>query len=125
MSAPYDPDLIRLMEDTAAKEGINVWKGIYVAVPGPNLETLAETRFLRNTGADAVGMSTVPEVIAAVHCGMKVLGISILSNINLPDSPRVHTLDEIIEVVYKTSSEVKRLVTGFINNIPKYMTDIS
>lgn len=119
MSAPYDPDLIRLMEDTAAKERIHVWKGIYVAVPGPNLETRAETRFLRSIGADAVGMSTVPEVIAAVHCGMRVLGISVLSNINLPDSPKVHTLDEIVEVVYKASSEVKRLVKGFINAIPK------
>lgn len=122
MSAPYDPDLIWLMKDTAEKERINVWKGIYVAVPGPHLETRAETRFLRSIGADAVGMSTVPEVITAVHCGIRVLGISVLSNINLPDSPKVHTLDEIIEVVYKASSEVKRLVMGFINAIPKDLT---
>jgi purine-nucleoside phosphorylase len=109
------------MEDTALKEGIYIWKGIYVAVPGPNLETRAETRFLRSIGADAVGMSTVPEVIAAVHCGIRILGISVLSNINLPDSPKVHTLDEIIDIVYKASPVLQRLVKGFLNAIPKDM----
>jgi purine-nucleoside phosphorylase len=121
MSAPYDPNLIRLMEETALKEGIHVWKGIYVAVPGPNLETRAETRFLRSIGADAVGMSTVPEVIAAVHCGIRVLGISVLSNINLPDCPKVHTLDEIIKVVYRASPVLQVLVKGFLDAIPKDM----
>ncbi|MGA1864832.1 MAG: purine-nucleoside phosphorylase [bacterium] len=122
MSAPYDPDLIRLMENTAEKKGIHILKGIYVAVPGPNLETRAETRFLRSIGADAVGMSTVPEVIAAVHCGIRVLGLSVLSNINLPDSPKVHTLDEILEVVNRASPEVKRLIKGLMNAISKDVT---
>lgn len=119
MSEPYDTNLIQLMEETALKEKIHIWKGIYVAVPGPNLETRAETRFLRSIGADAVGMSTVPEVIAAVHCGIRVLGISVLSNINLPDSPKVHTLDEIVEVVYKASPVLQRLVNGFLKVVPK------
>ena len=90
-----------------------------MAVPGPNLETRAETKFLRGTGADSVGMSTVPEVIAAVHCGIKVLGISVLSNINLPDSPKTHTLEEIIEVVCKASPVLRKLLHSFLNNIPK------
>ena len=121
MSAPYDPNLIRLTENTAIREGIHICKGIYVAVTGPNLETRAETRFLRSIGADAVGMSTVPEVIAAVHCGIRVLGISVLSNMNLPDCPRVHTLDEIIGVVHKASPLLKRLVKGLLNALPKDM----
>lgn len=117
MSAAYDADLIKLMEETAVKEKIHVWKGIYVAVPGPNLETCAETRFLRGIGADAVGMSTVPEVITAVHCGIRVLGISVLSNINLPDCPKVHTLDEILEIVYRTSPKLQKLINSFFQKI--------
>ena len=119
MSAPYDSALIRLMEDTARGQGIEIWKGVYVAVPGPNLETRAETRFLRSMGADAVGMSTVPEVITAVHCGIRVLGISILSNINLPDSPKVHTLEEIVAVVNRASPVLQRLLGGFLNALPQ------
>jgi purine-nucleoside phosphorylase len=121
MSAPYDSTLIQWMEETARKLKIQLWKGVYVAVPGPNLETRAETRFLRSMGADAVGMSTVPEVIAAVHCGMRVLGISILSNINLPDSPKVHTLEEIVEVVNRTSPVLQGLLNGFLNGLSQEM----
>lgn len=121
MSAPYDSTLIQCMEETARKLKIQLWKGVYVAVPGPNLETRAETRFLRNMGADAVGMSTVPEVITAIHCGIRVLGISILSNINLPDSPKVHTLEEIVEVVNRASPVLQRLLSGFLNGLPKEM----
>jgi len=125
MSAPYDSTLIQWMEKTARKQKIQLWKGVYVAVPGPNLETRAETRFLRSMGADAVGMSTVPEVITAVHCGIRVLGISILSNINLPDSPKVHTLEEIVEVVNRASPVLQRLLSGFLNAIPQEMIEDS
>lgn len=114
MSEPYDKTLIRLMEKTAVKQGIPLWKGVYVGVPGPNMETRAETKFLRGIGADAVGMSTVPEVIAAVHCGIRVLGLSVLSNINLPDCPKVHTLEGIVEVVQKASPTLIKLLTGFL-----------
>lgn len=103
MTAPYDPSLCRLFEEASQRLQIPIQKGVYVGVTGPNLETRAETRFLRMIGADAVGMSTIPEVIAAVHCGIRVLGISILSNINLPDTPKVHTLEEIIGVVRRAS----------------------
>ena len=125
MSAPYDPVLIELMNGIALKRGILLCKGVYVAVPGPNLETRAETRFLRNIGADAVGMSTVPEVIAAVHCGMKILGISVISNINLPDNPKAHTLEEIVEVVRQASPVLKTLMDGFFHALPEEISGAS
>ncbi|MGA1795794.1 MAG: purine-nucleoside phosphorylase, partial [bacterium] len=119
MSAPYDANLIEIAEQVALKQGIGLWKGTYVAVTGPNLETRAETRFLRNMGADAVGMSTVPEVITAVHCGMRVLGISVLSNVNLPDCQKRHTLEEIVETVYRAAPALKGLIEGIIGVLPR------
>lgn len=119
MTSPYDPSLINLFEQSASKLGIYIKKGVYVGVSGPSLETRAETRFLRMIGADAVGMSTIPEVVAAVHCGIRVLGVSVLSNINLPDAPKVHTIDEIIHVVKKTSPILLSITSGFFKDLPK------
>jgi purine-nucleoside phosphorylase len=82
MSCAYDKEMRELFKKVALRLGEEVREGVYVAVPGPSLETPAETRFLRMIGADAVGMSTVPEVIVAVHAGLKVLGISVISNVN-------------------------------------------
>ena len=84
LSQVYDRPLREKAEAVARRLGIVLRQGVYVAVKGPSLETPAETRFLRQIGADAVGMSTVPEVIVAVHAGLRVLGISVLSNLNLP-----------------------------------------
>ncbi|MBN2372193.1 purine-nucleoside phosphorylase [bacterium] len=123
MTEPYDNTLISLMEETAVKKDIPLLKGVYAGVPGPNLETRAETRFLRAIGADAVGMSTVPEVIASVHCGIRVLGLSVISNINLPDSPRVYTLEEIIGAVQKASSTVMDLLEGFVAAVSDRLKD--
>ena len=85
MSEPYDRDMTRLLEETALRSGIRIERAVLVAVAGPNLETAAEYRFLRRIGADVVGMSMVPETIAAVHCGMKVLGVSVVTDKALPD----------------------------------------
>src|SRR5439155_23413432 len=79
MCRPYDPELIALAQRVALEERIPCQKGVFVAVPGPNLETRAEYRFLRGIGADVVGMSTVPEVIVAVHGKLRTLGLSVVT----------------------------------------------
>ena len=96
MSAVYDRRLSELAEQAALEEKIILHKGIYVGVSGPSLETPAETRFLRMIGADAVGMSTVPEAIVGVHCGLRVLGFSAISNVNHPDSMKPAPIEEIL-----------------------------
>jgi len=96
MSEPYNLELIKIAEDVALKNQVKVQKGVYVAVPGPNLETKAEYRFLRSIGADVVGMSTIPENIIANHMGMKVLGLSIITDECFPDSLKPALLEEII-----------------------------
>jgi purine-nucleoside phosphorylase len=96
MSEPYSQELIALAEKVALENKIKVHKGVYVAVAGPNLETRAEYRFLRAIGADVVGMSTVPEIIAANHMGMKVLGISIVTDECFPDALQPINIDEVI-----------------------------
>lgn len=96
MSRVYDRRLIALASAKALELAIPLKQGIYVGVLGPSLETPAETRFLRRIGADAVGMSTVPEVIAAVHCGMSVLVIAAITNVNLPDCMGKTSIEEVI-----------------------------
>lgn len=98
MSEPYSKKLRALAEQVALDEKIRLERGVFVAVPGPNLETASEYRFLRLIGADAVGMSTVPENIVAVHMGMAVMGVSIITDECFPDSLRPTGLDEIIAV---------------------------
>ena len=88
MTQVYDSKLMALAEEAALKKGIRVEKGVYVGLPGPSLETRAEIRYLKTIGADAVGLSTIPEVIAAAHGGMAVLGLSVITNMNLPDAPQ-------------------------------------
>ena len=110
MTRAYDQGLIGIAERGARKLGIGFNRGVYAGILGPSLETPAETRMLRNLGADAVGMSTVMEVIAAVHAGMKVLGLSVISNVNLPDAMRPILLDDIISVANKTGPDLMRLI---------------
>jgi purine-nucleoside phosphorylase len=113
MSEPYDLGLQRLALDVAKDEKITLRRGVYVAVAGPNLETRAEYRFLRTIGADVVGMSTVPEVIAAVHGGMRVLGVSIVTDSCLPDALKPASVGEIIRV----ASEAEPKLTLLIKNV--------
>ncbi len=96
MCCPYDPVLIDRALEIARQENFVAHRGVYVAVTGPNLETRAEYRFLRMIGADVVGMSTVPEVIVAVHAGMRVLGLSIVTDMCLPDALEPVDIDVIL-----------------------------
>jgi len=114
MVTPYDRRLIAILEEIALEEKINLKKGVYVAVAGPSLETAAETRFLRLIGADAVGMSTVPEVIVAVHHGLKVVAISVITNINLPDNYQPAPIEKVIATAKKAEKKLTRLIKHFI-----------
>src|SRR5438132_10528966 len=98
MCYAYDRSLLALAQRIALEERIVCHKGVFVAVPGPNLETRAEYRFLRSGGADVVGMSTVPEVIVGVHEGLRIMGVSVITDLCLPDALEPAKLDDIIAV---------------------------
>jgi purine-nucleoside phosphorylase len=117
MSAPYDPALRSLARAAALELGIVLREGVYVAVPGPNLETRAEYRMLRAMGADVVGMSTVPEVIVAVHEGMRVIGISIITDQCLPDALEPADISRIIETATRAEPQLTRLVTTVVERL--------
>ena len=111
---PYDRTLIDTALKIARKENFVAHKGVYVAVLGPNLETRAEYRFLRAIGADVVGMSTVPEVLVAVHCGMKVLGLSIVTDMALPDALKPAVIEEIIATANGAEPKLTKIVRGVL-----------
>ena len=117
MSNVYDEGLVKLTEGVAREEKIKIYKGVYIGVTGPNLETAAEYRFFRATGADAVGMSTVPEVIVAIHCGLKVLGISCITDRCLPDALMPANIDEILKVAAAAEPVLTQLVAKVIEKI--------
>jgi purine-nucleoside phosphorylase len=118
LSEPYDRKLIAVTLQCAEKLHMtNVTTGVYVAIPGPSLETPAETRFLRLAGADAVGMSSVPEVIVAKHAGMKVLGLSAVANINDPDNFIPIMLDDIIKAAQKIEPDMQELIKEVLSVI--------
>lgn len=117
MSAPYDPELRATARALALELGIALREGVYVSVPGPNLETRAEYRMLRAMGADVVGMSTVPEVIVAIHGGMRVAGLSIITDQCLPDALKPADIQEIIAVAGQAEPALTRLVTALVGRI--------
>jgi purine-nucleoside phosphorylase len=114
MSTAYNPQLTALLADIAKKAGIELKKGVYASLSGPSYETPAEIRMLRALGADAVGMSTVPEVIAASHMGVKVAGVSCLTNLaaGIGDQPLTHK--EVSETADRVRDVFCRLLTNFI-----------
>lgn len=114
MSQPYDFGLIDQAMTIARTNDIHVHRGVFVAVPGPNLETRAEYRFLRNIGADVVGMSTVPEVIVAVHCGLPTVGFSIITDLCFPDSLQPAVVEEIIAHANAAEPNLTLLVSKLI-----------
>jgi purine-nucleoside phosphorylase len=117
MSAAYDPELRALARAAALDLGIVLREGVYVAVPGPNLETRAEYRMLRAIGADVVGMSTVPEVIVANHEGMRTIGISIITDQCLPDALEPADIGKIIATANRAEPSLTRLITAVVERL--------
>jgi len=117
MSAPYEPALIDRALAVARRENFAAHRGVYVAVTGPNLETRAEYRFLRAIGADVVGMSTVPEVIVAVHAGMRVLGISVVTDMCLPDALEVATVENILAVARASEPKLRAIIADAVRSV--------
>lgn len=119
LSMPYDAGLRALACEVARDSQIPIREGVYVAVAGPNLETRAEYRFLRAIGADVVGMSTVPEVLVAVHAGMRVLGLSIITDMCLPDALEPATLERILAIANTAEPKLTALVRGVLERLDK------
>jgi purine-nucleoside phosphorylase len=117
MSAPYDRGLGDLARSVARERGVALREGVYVAVAGPNLETRAEYRMLRAIGADVVGMSTVPEVIVAVHAGMRVLGLSIITDMCIPEELEPASLEKIIATANKAEPNLTAVVRGVLERM--------
>jgi purine-nucleoside phosphorylase len=117
MSQPYDEELRAVARTVASELRIVLREGVYVAVTGPNLETRAEYRFLRGIGADVVGMSTVPEVIAAVHMSMRVLGVSIMTDACLPDALQAVDMARIIAIAAAAEPDLTRLVSAVLERM--------
>jgi purine-nucleoside phosphorylase len=114
---PYDKELIRRARAVALAEKIPCQQGVFVAVPGPNLETRAEYRFLRQLGADAVGMSTVPEIIVAVHSGLRSLGLSIITDMCLPDALEPVNLPDILSTASAAEKKLRILVRRVVETL--------
>ena len=117
MSEPYTRSLVDLAERVALDQGIKMHQGVYVAVTGPNLETRAEYRFLRQIGGDVVGMSTVPEVIAAVHMGMKTLGISVITDECFPDALEPVEMKHILEAADLAEPKMTQVMIGTLERL--------
>ena len=117
MSRVYDPTLGDLAHAAAKALGHRLQSGVYAGLKGPSLETPAEIRFLTTIGADAVGLSTVMEVIAAVHAGMRVLGLSVITNVNHPDHPVPATLEEIIATADLAAPRLAQLIECILERL--------
>jgi purine-nucleoside phosphorylase len=117
MSDPYDPALRSLALDVARANDLTLREGVYVAVTGPCLETRAEYRFLRQIGADVVGMSTVPEAIVAVHGGMRVLGLSIITDMCIPETLQPAKVEDIIAVANGAEPQLTAVVRGVLERL--------
>lgn len=117
MSYAYNPELRALAEQCAEETDIDIRKGVYLACSGPSYETPAEIRAFRTLGADAVGMSTVPEVIAANHCGMRVLAFSLISNMAAGILPQPLTEEEVLEAGRRKGAEMQKLICEIIRNL--------
>lgn len=119
MSEPYDLKLVDRCLAIARKEDFVAHRGVYVGLKGPNFETRAEYRFLRLIGGDAVGMSTVPEVIVAAHCGLKVMALSTITNVCLPDDIKPADGAEVVAAANSAESKMRKIVLGILGDVAK------
>ena len=117
MSAAYSPELRQHVRAVVQGSDLPVAEGVYAGLTGPALETPAEVRYLQTIGAEAVGFSTVQEVLAAVHAGMRVLGLSILTNVHNPDDPKPASLEDIIKVAEAAAPRANRLIKAVLERI--------
>lgn len=117
MSEPYNRELIAAVERIAKKENIKVQKGVYAAMTGPSLETAAEYKMLRIIGTDAIGMSTVPEVIVGAHTGMKILGLSVVTDLCIPETLQPVDIDEIIRIAGEAEPKLTLLIKRLIEEL--------
>ncbi len=117
MSDPYTESLRKVAEKVALEKGIKMHEGVYLALSGPTMETKAEYRFLRNIGADVVGMSTVPEVIAAVHMGMDVLGISVITDECFPDALEPVDIEKVLKAAGEAEPDMTKVITGVLQQL--------
>ena len=117
MSQPYTERLLKLAEEVALDESIKMHQGVYAAVSGPNLETKAEYRFLRTIGSDVIGMSTIPEVISAVHMGMEVLGISVITDECFPEALEPVSIEDVLAAANMAEPKMTRVFTGVLERL--------
>ncbi len=117
MSEPYSQNLIKLSEEIASQKKIKTQTGVFTAMSGPTLETRAEYKFLQKIGTDAVGMSTIPEVIVAVHMSLQVLGFSIITDECDPEKLQVLNLEDVINVATKTEPSLREIIKGVISQL--------
>ena len=111
---PYDPELIDLAQELARRGGFACHRGTYIAVLGPNYETRAEYRALRRLGGDAVGMSTIPEVLAAIRCGMRVLALSTITNVARPDALAATAAQDVVDIAATAEPKLREIVVGVL-----------
>lgn len=117
MSDPYTKRLREVAEKVALEKSIKMHEGVYLALSGPTMETKAEYRFLRNIGADVVGMSTVPEVIAAVHMNMEVLGISVITDECFPDALEPVDIDKVLDAAGEAEPKMTQVIMGVLEEL--------
>ncbi|MCP4023581.1 MAG: purine-nucleoside phosphorylase [Desulfobacteraceae bacterium] len=117
MTKVYDKNLMETAKQCAQKNQINLKEGVYAGLTGPSLETPAETRFLKTIGSHAVGFSTILEAIAGVHAGMRILGISLISNLNDPDDPCETTLEGVLQIAEKSVQKLDLLISAIVTEL--------
>ncbi|MES2798201.1 MAG: purine-nucleoside phosphorylase [Bacteroidota bacterium] len=117
MSEPYHPDLIQDAENIASKNNLRIQKGVYVSVSGPQLETKAEYKLLRQLGADAVGMSTVPEIIVARHMGINCFGLSVITDLCIPETLQKAEFENIVAAARAAEPSMSLIISGLVGQI--------